>query len=93
MTEARVMHVRFSIPKQYQMMMPSMARVKFTKTKFIFRYNIKDVPNQVSSNLDHKSKSYSCLNFSTKMGKNEKVGKNFWVTKLGNKGITNRGRF
>ena len=36
--------------------------------------------------------SYSCSNFSTKIGKNEKVGKN-GVTKRGNKGITNGRKF
>ena len=73
------------------MMMSSVARVKFIKTKVIFRYHTKGLSNQVSSNSDHEIKSYSCSNFSTKIGKTEKVRKIFWITKRGNKGITNRG--
>ena len=59
------------------MMMSSMATVKFIKTKVTFRYHTKGVSNQVSSNSDHEIKSYSRLNSTTEMGKNEKVGKNF----------------
>ena len=92
-TKSRVIHVRFSIPRQYQMMMPSVAWVKFIKTKVIFRNHTKGVWNQVSSNSDHEIKSYSCSNSSIKMRKNEKVGKFFWVTQRGNKEITHRGRF
>ena len=88
----RVIHVRISIPKQYQMMKSSLARVKFIKTKVIFSYHTTGVSSQVSSNSDHKVKSYSCLNSSTKMGKNEKLKNIFWFTKRGNKGITNWGR-
>ena len=58
-------------------MMSSVAKVKFTKTKVIFRYHTKDVSNQVLSYSDHTIKSYSCSNSSTKMGKNEKVGNTF----------------
>ena len=57
------------------MMMSSVARVKFIKTKDIFRYHTKGVSN--SSNSDHEIKSYSCSNCTTKMGKSEKVGENF----------------
>ena len=57
------------------MMMPSVARVKFIKTKVIFRYHTKGVSDQVSSNSDHEIKSFSCSNSSTKNGKNEIVGK------------------
>ena len=32
-TKSRVIHVRFSIPRQYQMMMPSVAWVKFIKSR------------------------------------------------------------
>ena len=59
MTKSRVIHVRILIPKQYQMMMSSVARVKCIKTKVIFRYHIKGVSDQVSSNSDHEIKSYS----------------------------------
>ena len=54
------------------------------KTKVIFSYYTKGVSDQVSSNSDHKIKSYYyiCSNSSTKMGK-KKAGKIF----LGNKGI------
>ena len=72
------------------MMMSSLARVKFIKIKVTFRYHTKDDSNKVSLNLDDEIKYYSCSNFSTKTKKWEK---NFWVTKRGNKGITNRGRF
>ena len=74
---SRVIHVRISVPKQYQMMMSSVARVKFSKTKVIFRYHTKGVSNQVSSYPDHEIKSYSCSNSSTKKGKKRKSGKNF----------------
>ena len=57
------------------MMMPSVARVKFIKTKVIFSYHTKGVSDQVSSNSDHEIKSFSCSNSSTKNGKNEIVGK------------------
>ena len=76
-TKSRVGHVQISIPKQCHMMMSSLARVKLIKIKVIFRYHIKAVSNQVSSNLDHEIKSYSCLNSTTKMIKNEKIGKIF----------------
>ena len=66
-TKLRVIHTQISIPKQYQMMMSSVARVKFIKTKVIFRYHTKDVSNQVSSNSDHEIKSYLCSNSTTKM--------------------------
>ena len=59
------------------MMMLSVARVKLITTNVIFSYCAKGISNQVSSNSGHEIKSYSCSNSSTKMGKNEKVGKNF----------------
>ena len=65
------------------MMMSSVATVKFIKTKVIFRYHTKGVLKQVSLNSDHEIKSYSCSNSSTKMGKNEKVRKNFLCYKTG----------
>ena len=74
-TESRVIHARISIPKQYQIMMSSVGRVKFLKTKVIFRYHTKGVSNQVSLNSDHEIESYSCSNFSTKMGKTKKSEK------------------
>ena len=43
-------------------------------------------------NSDHKIKSYSRSNFSTKMGIKEKGGKSFLGNKMGNKGITNRSK-
>ena len=72
--------------------MSSVAKIKFIKTKIIFRYHIKGFSNKVSSNSDHQIKSYSCSNSSTKMGKMKKWEKIFWVTKRHNKGITNRGK-
>ena len=101
MTKPRVIHVWFSILKQYQMMMSSVARVKFIKTEVIFRYHTRGISNQVSSNLDHKIRSYLRSNSNTKMVKNEKVGKNFlgyktmWLrdNKSGQVlAITNRGK-
>ena len=65
------------------MMMSSVARTKFIQTKVIVRYYTKSISNQVSLNSDHKIKSYSCPNSSTKMGKNEKVGKTFLGYKMG----------
>ena len=75
--------------------MSSVARVKFIKTKVIFRYHTKGVSNQVSSNSDQEIKSYSCSNSSTKMGKTKKWGKNGAIRGLqvGARGITNRGSF
>ena len=71
----------------------SVAWLKFIKGKVTFKHYTKGVLNQVSSNLDHEIKSYSCSSSSTKMGKNKKVLKIFWVSKWGNKGITNRSIF
>ena len=89
---SRYIHVPTSIPKQYQMMRSSLATVNFIKIKLIFRYITKGVSNHVSSNSDHKTKSYSCSNSSTKVVKNNKNEKIFWVKKCGNKVIKNRGR-
>ena len=82
-SNSRIIQVRISIPKQYQMIMSSVARVKFIKTKVIFRYHTKAVSNQVSSYSDHEIKSYSCSNSSTKVGKNEKKGNFFLDYKTG----------
>ena len=71
--KSRVIHVRISIPKQYQMMMSSVDRVKFIKIKVIFRYHTKGVSDQLSSYSDHRIKSYSCSNSNTN-GKNRKSG-------------------
>ena len=54
------------------MIISSVARVKFIKTKVIFRYHTKGVSNQVSSYSDHEIKSYSCSDSSTKVGKTTK---------------------
>ena len=70
----RVIHVRISIPKQHQMIMSSATRVKFIKTKVIFRYDTKGVSNQVPLNSDLEIKIYSSSNSSNKMGES---GKNF----------------
>ena len=78
--------VRILIPKQYQMMASSVARFKFIKTKFIIGYHTKDVSIQVSSNLDHVAKCYSCSNSNTKIGKNEIMGKHFLSNKAGQSG-------
>ena len=76
-TKSRLIYVRISIPQQYQIMMSSVARVKFIKTKVIFGYHTNSVSNQVSSYSVHEIKSYSCSNSSTKVGKNEKSGRKF----------------
>ena len=83
MTMSRVIYVQISIPTQYQMIMPSVAWVKFIKTNVIFRYNTKGVSNQVSSNSNHEIKSYSCSNSSTEMKKYENVWKNLLGYKTG----------
>ena len=55
-------------------MMSSVARVKFVKTKFIFRNHTKGVSYlRVSSYLDHEIKSCSSSSSSTKMRKNQNV--------------------
>ena len=82
------------------MMMLSVARVEFIKTKVTFRYYTKGVSNQVSSNSDLKIKSYACSNSITKMGKKRKSGNNFSGLQngairglqIGARGISNRGR-
>ena len=79
-TKSRVIHVRISIPKQYQMTMSSVARVNFIKTTAIFTYHTRGVSNQISSNSDHEIKSYSCSNSVPKW---EKVRKNFLGYKTG----------
>ena len=56
-TKSRIIHVQISTLKQYQMMMSSVARIKFIKRKVIFRYHTKGVSNQVSSKSDNKIKS------------------------------------
>ena len=58
-TKSRVIHVQISVPKQYQMMISSVARVKFIKTKIIFRYHSNGVANQVSSYSDHEIKLFT----------------------------------
>ena len=73
--------------------MSSVARVKFIKTKVIFRYHTKVSQIKFHHIRIIHVQSYSCSNSSTKVGKNEKVGKIFWITKRGNEGITNWGRF
>ena len=60
-TKSRVIHAQISIPKQYQMMMSPVARVRFIKSSVIFRYHTKGVSKQVSSN-SYEMKSYSCSN-------------------------------
>ena len=62
-------------------MVSSVARVKFIKTKAIFRYHTKGFLSYVSSDLEIKS--YSGSNSSTKMGKNETVEKYFLGYKTG----------
>ena len=68
-TKSRIIHSQISVSKQYKMMMSSVARVKFIKTKVIFKYHAKSVSNQVLSSSDNKIKSYSCSNFTTKIWK------------------------
>ena len=82
------------------MMTSLVARVKFIKIKDYFRYHTKGVVNQVSSNSDHETKSYSCSSSSTKVEKNEKVKKISGLQngasrglQIGARGITNRGNF
>ena len=56
-TKSRVIHVGISIPKQHEMIMPPVPRVKFIKTMVIFRCHTKGVSDQVSSNSVNKIKS------------------------------------
>ena len=67
--------------QQYQIMMSSVARVTFIKNKDNFRCHATGGSNQVSSDSNHETESYSCSNSTAKMGKNEKVENIFWVTK------------
>ena len=73
-------------------MISSVARFRFIKTK-VFLGTITEVSQTKFHHITVTKSNYSSLNSSTKMGKNEKVGKNFWITKRGKKGITNRDRF
>ena len=96
-SKSRVIHVRISISKQNQIM--TKAKVKFIKTKAIFTSHTRGVSNEVLSNQDQKIKSYSCSKWEKagkpvpKWEKRKSRKKHFWVTKQGNKGFTNRGRF
>ena len=54
--------------------MSSATRVKFIKTKVIFRYDTKGVSNQVPWNSDLEIKIYSSSNYRNKIGES---GKNF----------------
>ena len=74
------------------MMISSVARFRFIKTK-VFLGTITEVSQTKFHHITVTKSNYSSVNSSTKMGKNEKVGKNFWITKRGKKGITNRDRF
>ena len=74
------------------MMKSAVARVKYIKTDFNLRYHTQGVSNQVSSNSDHKIKSYSYSNSSAKIGITKIWEKIFCATKWANKWITNRGR-
>ena len=74
------------------MMISSVARFRFIKTK-VFLGTITELSQTKFHHITVTKSNYSSLNSSTKMGKNEKVGKNFWITKRGKKGITNRDRF
>ena len=78
-TKSRVIHVRFSIPKQYQILMSLAAKVKFIKTKVISRYYTKDVSNQVSSNSDFIHIQIPVL----KWDKKKKCENIFWVKNRG----------
>ena len=73
-------------------MISSVARFRFIKTK-VFLGTITEVSQTKFHHITVTKSNYSSLNSSTKMGKNEKVGKNFWIAKRGKKGITNRDRF
>ena len=80
-----------SIPKQQQMMTQPMASIKFIKAKVIFSYHTKGVSNQVLSNSDHDVKFFFQIPVS-KWEKTKKCNSVFWVTKRGNKVMTNLGR-
>ena len=80
-----------SIPKQQQMMTQPMASVKFIKAKVIFSYHTKGVSNQVLSNSDHEVKFFFQIPV-PKWEKAKKWNNSFWVTKRGNKVMTNLGR-
>ena len=85
------------------MVMSSVPRVKFIKTKVIFSCHNQGVSNQVSNYVDHEIKSYSCSNSSTKMEKRKKwenffglqnrairglqIGAGFWYHKSGLDGL------
>ena len=43
--KSRFINVRISIPKQYQMMMSLVSRIKFIKANVIFRYHTNGVSN------------------------------------------------
>ena len=62
--------------------MLSVARVKFIKTKVIFRYYTKGVSNPSFIIFELRNQKLFMFKF-PKMGKNEKVGKNFLNYKTG----------
>ena len=74
------------------MIMPSVAKVKFIKTKASFRY----LPKRSETKFHHMRITKSKVIFVQipipKWEKTKKLGKIFWITKQTNEGITNRGR-
>ena len=87
-------HVQISIPKPNQMMMSSVAKVKFIlqPRSILAMYDRHLKP----SFIKFKSRSQKILifKFQYQNEKKRKNGKNFfWVTKRGIYGITNRGKF
>ena len=76
---SRVIHVRILIPKQYQMMMSSVARFKnLLKPRSFLGIIPKASQTKFHQIWISKSKSYSYSNSTTKMGKNGKKGNIFF---------------
>ena len=79
------------------MIISSVARVNFIKSKVIFRYHTKGVSNQASPNSVREIKSYSFSNSSTKMVSGTKFSglQNGAIRglQIGARGIKNRGSF
>ena len=67
------------------MIRSSVARVKFIKTKVILSYQRCLKPSMII--FGSRNQRLFMFKFQYQSGKNEKVGKIFWITKRSNKGL------
>ena len=92
MTMSRAIHIQKPIPKHYQIMVSSMARLNLLKTRSVLGIIPKASQNKFHQSRITKSKVIHVQISVPKWEKQIKWEKIFWATKLGSKGITNRSR-